>query len=93
MLVFGPLFGGLGFAMAKDFRGFTEWHVRKTFQIMRPVEGPLSRVPPWKQLLRKPLEERIQKQMKLERRTGVVFAAAGGLMIVGGLAAFLDWLL
>lgn len=91
ILVSGLLLSGMGFAMARDFRGVTEWHVRKTFQIMRPVEVPLRRVPPWKQMLKKPLEERIRRQVKLERAIGVAFAAAGGLMIVGGVVAFLAW--
>ena len=93
IFVFGPLFGGLGLAMATDFRGFTEWHVRKTMQMMRPAEGPLSRVPPWKQMLRKPREDRIQQQIKAERRMGVVFASLGGLMMLGGVVVFLAWLL
>lgn len=55
---------------------------------MRPVEGPLSRVPPWKRLLKRPLEDRIAAQSRLERRIGVVFAAAGAFVIVFGVVVF-----
>jgi hypothetical protein len=92
MFVMAPLSGSLGLAVARNFRGLAEWHVRKTFQIMRPFEGALSKVPPWKQALSRPIEERIQAQIRMERRGGWLFAVVSVLMFVGGAAAFVGWL-
>ena len=82
-LVFGPVFVGIGLALATNFRGFTESHVRTTFRFMR---GPESLLP--KRLMRAPLESRIRKAVKRERVMGVVFALLGGSMVVGGVIAF-----
>lgn len=93
MFVSGPLFGGLGLALARNFRGFTEWHVRQTFKMTQPAERFFRRVPPWSRLLKRPVEDRIAAQIKHERLTGFVFVALGSLMIVGGGVAFVAWLL
>ncbi len=85
----GALLVGLGLALLLNFRGFTDWHVRKTFQLLRPAEAPFRRVPPWKQALAKPLAERIQRQLRLERTIGGVFAVVGCLVTVAGVIAFL----
>jgi hypothetical protein len=43
-------------------------------------------------LRRKPLEERVQRQIARERITGLVFVGAGALMIAAGATAFVAWL-
>jgi len=88
VVAIGALFLGFGLALLLNFRGFTEWHVRKTFQLLRPAEAPFRRVPPWKQALAKPLDERIQRQLRLERIGGGMFAVIGGLLTVVGAIAF-----
>jgi len=89
LVVIGAIFGGVGLAVVFNFRGFTDWHIRKTFQLMRPVEAPFRRMPAWKQALAKPLEERIQRQLKLERGIGAVFAVLGGFLLAVGVVVLL----
>jgi hypothetical protein len=79
------LAGGLAYMM--NFRGFTAWHVRKSFESVRWLEGPLSRIPPWRFLLKRPLEERIAQQMRLARLIGAVFAAVGVVMLIESVLA------
>jgi len=71
-----------GLAIAANFRGFTEWHVRKSFGSVQWLEGPLSRIPPWKSLLRLPREERIAQQVRRERVVGAIFALMGAVLLV-----------
>jgi hypothetical protein len=92
IFVLGPLFGGVGVALATNLRGLTERRVRKTFQLMQPAEGLLSRVPPWRQLLTKPIEDRIAAQVRLGRLIGLIFAAAGAFLMVLGVVIFVAWL-
>ena len=89
-LVFGPLRVGFGLAMAKNFRGWTQRHFRMTFRIMGPVEVGLSRVP-WRRSPPRPVEERIQRQIRLERWMGAAFAVAGLLMVANGVVLFGSW--
>ena len=46
------------------------------------MEAPLRRIPPWKSLLRRPLEDRVRNQVMLTRFIGAVFAAGGVIMLV-----------
>jgi hypothetical protein len=76
-----------GLALAANFRGFTAWHARKSFESVRWLEGPLSHVPPWSFLLKRPLEERIAQQVRLARVIGVVFAAVGVMILIASVVA------
>ena len=76
-----------GLAIAANFRGFTEWHVRKSFGSVQWLEGPLSRIPPWKPLLRLPREERIARQVRRERVMGAIFALMGVVLLVASVFA------
>jgi hypothetical protein len=78
----GVAMAGIGLASATNFRGVVELHVRKTFQIMRPLEAIMGRVPPWRREMRKPVEERIRRQIKSERLSGIFLAVAGMAMII-----------
>ena len=78
-VLLGPIVAGLGVALAMNFRGLTEWHARKTFQMMRPGGRSSPRPTP---------EMRLRRQVKLERAIGVVFAAVGLFMFVSGLVAW-----
>ena len=89
----GTVFGAVGLAMATNFRGVTERHVRMTFRFIRPAERPVRRIPPWRQMLAQPVEQRIAKQIRLERWMGVTFALVGALAIVVGLAGMVRHLL
>ena len=80
----GLVLGALGLGLALDFRGMATWHVEMTFRAMAPVEKGMRRVPPWKQMLRKPLEERQRTQLVLERFGGAAFALVGGGLGVTG---------
>jgi hypothetical protein len=76
-----------GGAYAANFRGFTAWHVRKSFESVRWLEGPLSHVPPWSFLLKRPLEQRIAQQLRLARVIGAMFAAVGIVMLIAAVVA------
>jgi hypothetical protein len=81
----GLIFLTVGLALATNFRGFSAWHARRSFESVKRLEGPLSRVPPWSFALRRPLEQRIARQVILTRVIGVVFAVAGAVAIVASL--------
>jgi hypothetical protein len=74
-----------GLALAVNFRGVTEWHIRKSYA---SVAG-LERIPPWSWLPRKPLEERIAGYVTLERFAGALFAGFGLLMLIVATVAHL----
>jgi hypothetical protein len=76
-VAFGLIFLAVGLATATNFRGFTEWHARKSFEFVRPLE----QVPPWWWFNFRPIEQRIAAQVRLARVGGAVFAAAGTLAI------------
>ena len=78
----GLVFVAAGLVLAINFRGFSAWHARKSYESVRWLEGPLSRVPPWSWLLTLPLEERISRQLRFERVIGVMLMAAGLLAVI-----------
>jgi ABC-type Fe3+-siderophore transport system permease subunit len=78
----GVVFAAVGLVMAFNFRGHTERQARRSLESVRWLEGRLERVPPWKWLLRRPLERRIAQQVRLARVIGAVFVGAGVLILV-----------
>ncbi|MEU0546889.1 hypothetical protein [Micromonospora sp. NPDC005979] len=74
----GPALSLLGVALASNFRGVTEWHVRQSMSLA----SGLRRVPPWRWLPDAPDEERLARFILLERAMGVAFAAAGTMILV-----------
>jgi hypothetical protein len=91
-LVFGPILLGFGLALATNYRGWTESHVRTTFRIMGPSNGVMARVQPWKRRLRRPAEMRVRTQIRLEQCMGAAFAAGGLVVIVAGVFGVVSWL-
>jgi hypothetical protein len=91
-LVLGPLMLGFGLALATNYRGWTESHVRTTFRIMGPINRVMARVQPWKRWLRRPAEMRVRTQIRRERWMGATFAAGGLLVIVAGVFSIVSWL-
>lgn len=79
------MWAAVGALLAINYRGFTTWHVRTTFAMMSGVEVVLKRIPPWSSLLRRPVEQRIARQVRLERAMGVVFLLVGAIWSFGGL--------
>lgn len=77
-VIFGPALSLLGVALASNFRGVTEWHVRQSMSFA----GGLRRVPPWRWLPDVPDEERLARFILLERAIGVAFVAAGIMILV-----------
>lgn len=75
-LLIGAGFSGVGCALALNFKGFTEWHVRSTFKLMSGFESLSRSTSEWER------ERRVRLQVRLERLIGVVFAAAG-LFLLG----------
>jgi hypothetical protein len=78
----GLVLASVGLVLVTNFRGFTAWHARKTFEFMKWADKPASRVPPWSWLADSPLEQRVARQVMLERVIGAMFAAAGVLTVV-----------
>jgi hypothetical protein len=76
--VFGLALIVVGLALTANFRGVTQWHVRKSFASMAWLE----RIPPWSWLPRKPLEKRVAVQVMVERGIGATFTCAGILMLI-----------
>lgn len=68
----------VGVALATNFRGVTEWHVRRS---MSTASG-LRRVPPWRWLPDVPHEERLARFILLERVIGVAFAVVGLMLLI-----------
>ncbi|WDZ85393.1 hypothetical protein [Micromonospora cathayae] len=71
--------GLAGIALATNFRGVAEWHVR---QSMAFASAPLRQVPPWRWLPEVPYEKRLARLILLDRAIGIVFAAAGVLAVL-----------
>ncbi|MEN3614765.1 hypothetical protein [Plantactinospora sp. ZYX-F-223] len=69
----------VGVALATNFRGVTEWHVRRSMV----KASVLRRVPPWCWLSDVPGEKRLARFILLERLIGVAFAVAGVMIFVG----------
>lgn len=82
---FGLVLIAGGLALAVNFRGVTEWHIRKTYESVAELE----RVPPWRWLRRKPLEQAIAQNVMLERSVGAIFAALGLLVLIVSIFAHL----
>jgi hypothetical protein len=76
-----------GLALAANFRGISTWHARSSIKSVGWLEGPLSRVPPWKSALKRPLEQRVAQQVRLTRVIGAVFAVGGVMMLVASVIA------
>jgi hypothetical protein len=71
----GSAFTCLGLALLMNYRGFTTWHVRATFDVMEALR--LSQRP----LLGRD-ERRVEQQVRFERVTGAGFLTAGICMTV-----------
>ncbi|QGN45782.1 hypothetical protein GKC29_02195 [Micromonospora sp. WMMC415] len=70
--------GLIGVALATNFRGVTEWHVRRSMA----TAGVLRRVPPWRRLPDARYDKHMARFVLLERVIGVVFAAAGVMFLI-----------
>ncbi|MEV4758736.1 hypothetical protein AB0J86_27040 [Micromonospora sp. NPDC049559] len=68
-----------GVCLATNFRGVTEWHVRRSTS----NASVLRRVPPWRRLPDDPHERRLARFVLLERLVGAAFAVTGVLILVG----------
>ncbi|MEV4199438.1 hypothetical protein [Micromonospora globbae] len=68
----------VGVALATNFRGVTEWHVRRSMS----TASVLRRVPPWRWLPRVPHEKRLARFILLERLIGVAFAVVGVMILI-----------
>lgn len=85
VLLVGIAFLLIGGLLASNFRGFTTWHARRAIGSVRPAEPLLRRIPPWKSLLGQSLEARVTRQVNLTRVIGLVFMAAGVLLLLAAL--------
>jgi hypothetical protein len=68
----------VGVALATNFRGVTEWHVR----VSMSTASVLRRVPPWRWLPEVPHDERLARFILLERVMGVAFAVVGLMVLM-----------
>ncbi|MEW2330478.1 hypothetical protein AB0880_22000 [Micromonospora chersina] len=68
----------VGVALATNFRGMTEWHVRRSMA----TASVLRRVPPWRWLPVASYDQRLARFVLMERAIGVVFAAMGVLFLI-----------
>lgn len=68
----------IGVALATNFRGVTEWHVRRSMT----TASVLRRVPPWRWLPDVPHEERLTRFILLERLLGVAFAVVSVMILI-----------
>jgi len=69
----------VGLALATNFRGMTEWHIRTAVSGLRGLE----RIPPWRWLLLDP-ETRVRRGVRMERLFGLVMAVTGSATVVTG---------
>ncbi|MGI5151740.1 hypothetical protein ACQEVC_36170 [Plantactinospora sp. CA-294935] len=69
----------VGVVLATNFRGVTEWHVRRSMV----KASVLRRVPPWRWLPGVPYEKRLARFILLERLIGAAFAAVGVMILIG----------
>ena len=72
-----------GFSAA-GFRGLAAWNARRAVESATWTQWLLGRVPPWKSLLRPPLEDRVRVQV-IATVIGLALAVAGVVFL---LAAF-----
>ncbi|RKN33875.1 hypothetical protein D7044_09020 [Micromonospora musae] len=77
-VIIGPAVSLVGVALASNFRGVTEWHVRRSSS----AASVLQRVPPWRWLPDVPHGERLARFILLGRVMGVAFAVAGAMILV-----------
>lgn len=70
--------GLIGVALATNFRGVTEWHVRRSMA----TTSVLRRVPPWRWLPEAPYDKRLARFVLLERAIGVSFVAVGVMFLI-----------
>jgi hypothetical protein len=87
-IVLGVVWVLVGLALATNFRGVTEWHIRAA---ARSVRG-LERIPPWRWLRLDP-ETQVRRGVKVERLFGFVIAATGSAILVIGAVWLLRLLL
>ncbi|NES31695.1 hypothetical protein GCE86_03110 [Micromonospora terminaliae] len=76
-VILGPAVSLVGVALATNFRGVTEWHMRRSMS----TASVLRRVPPWRWLPDVPHEERRAHFILLERVIGAALAVAGVLIL------------
>jgi hypothetical protein len=76
-----------GVALAANFKGSATWHARRSVESVRWLEKLLRNIPPWKQTLSQPLEDRIGRQAALTRILGAAFACAGVLLFIAAFIA------
>ncbi|GLW33460.1 hypothetical protein [Actinoplanes regularis] len=67
----------VGVALATNFRGVTEWHVRRSIA----TANVLRRVPPWRWFPVASHDQRVARFVLMERAIGVVFAAMGVMFL------------
>jgi hypothetical protein len=68
----------LGVALATNFRGVTEWHVRRSMA----TASVLRRVPPWRWLPDASYDQRVARFALMERAIGMVFAGGGVMFLI-----------
>jgi hypothetical protein len=77
-VVIGPAVSLVGVALATNFHGVTESHVRRSMS----TASVLRRAPLWRWLPDVPHEARLARFILLERVMGVAFAVAGVMILV-----------
>jgi hypothetical protein len=80
-VVWGLVLALVGLALAANFRGVTEWHIRAAAAISSGRW--LGRIPPWR-WLRLDLETRVRRRVRMERLFGVLIAVAGAVTLMVG---------
>ena len=70
--------GFIGVALAVNFRGVTEWHVRRSIA----TASVLRRVPPWRWLPDAQYDKRLARLVLLERVIGVIFAGVDVMFLI-----------
>ncbi|WP_234359020.1 hypothetical protein [Plantactinospora sp. BC1] len=68
----------IGVALGTNFRGVTEWHVRRSIS----TASVLRRIPPWLWLPDVSQEERLARFVLLERVLGITFAVVGVMILI-----------
>ena len=73
-----------GLAFATKYRQCTTRHVGMTLRMM----APLRRLAPWRDSAE---DDRLARQIRLERMIGSVFAAVGAVMCLGEIVGVIGW--
>jgi hypothetical protein len=71
----GVAVGGL--ALAASYKGSATWHARRSLDSVRWLEKPLRNIPPWKQSLSQPLQDRLARQAALTTSSPSGYTAPG----------------